>query len=76
MLPQATEAENPELTDFRRRLLVTLPLTLAVVVVAMAGHRIPGARARSFAAGGARPHPNARWSVGRLAFFQRWLQSI
>src|SRR5450755_1134417 len=32
--------ENPELKDFRRRFFWTLPLTLIVVVLAMAGHRM------------------------------------
>ena len=32
--------ENPELKDFRRRFFWTLPLTVIVAVLAMAGHRI------------------------------------
>jgi P-type Cu+ transporter len=75
VLPQVDETENPELTDFRRRLLLTLPLTLAVVVLAMAGQYLPG-----FA-------PEARnWLELALAapvvlwagapFFVRWWQSI
>ncbi len=32
--------ENPELKDFRRRFFWTLPLTLIVAVLAMAGHRV------------------------------------
>lgn len=42
LLPQLDEGENPELVDFRRRLLLTLPLTVAVMVLAMAGHYLPG----------------------------------
>ena len=34
------EDENPELVDFRRRFWWTLPLTIAVVVLAMFGHRL------------------------------------
>ncbi|NLG74671.1 MAG: heavy metal translocating P-type ATPase [Xanthomonadaceae bacterium] len=34
------EGENPELVDFRRRFWWTLPLTIAVVVLAMFGHRL------------------------------------
>ncbi len=38
-MPTLDEGENPELTDFRRRFVWTLPLTLAVFVLAMGGHR-------------------------------------
>jgi len=37
-LPSLDEGENPELTDFRRRFWWTLPLTVAVTVLAMFGH--------------------------------------
>ena len=40
MLPSLDEEENPELVDFRRRFWWTLPLTVIVTVLAMAGHRI------------------------------------
>jgi Cu+-exporting ATPase len=36
----ADEKEDPELRDFKRRFLWTLPLTVAVTVLAMAGHRL------------------------------------
>ncbi|WP_432445553.1 copper-transporting P-type ATPase [Variovorax paradoxus] len=36
----AEEKEDPELHDFKRRFLWTLPLTIAVAVLAMAGHRL------------------------------------
>jgi Cu+-exporting ATPase len=39
-LPSLDEEENPELVDFKRRLWWTLPLTVVVTVLAMAGHRI------------------------------------
>jgi P-type Cu+ transporter len=39
-VPTLDEAENPELTDFRRRFVWTLPLTVAVTVLAMFGHRL------------------------------------
>jgi len=39
-LPSLDESENPELADFRRRFVWTLPLTLAVALLAMAGHRL------------------------------------
>jgi len=35
-----SEEENPELVDFRRRFWWTLPLTIAVFVLAMFGHRV------------------------------------
>ena len=38
-MPTLDEGENPELVDFRRRFIWTLPLTVIVTVLAMAGHR-------------------------------------
>jgi P-type Cu+ transporter len=40
VMPEAEEQDNPELTDFQRRFWATLPLTLVVAVLAMAGHRL------------------------------------
>ena len=39
-MPTLDEGENPELSDFQRRFLWTLPLTVVVTVLAMAGHRL------------------------------------
>ena len=39
-MPSLDEGENPELLDFKRRFIWTLPLTIAVTVLAMAGHRL------------------------------------
>ena len=39
-MPSLDEAENPELLDFKRRFFWTLPLTIAVAVLAMAGHQL------------------------------------
>jgi Cu+-exporting ATPase len=39
-MPTLDEGENPELVDFRRRFFWTLPLTIIVVTLAMAGHRL------------------------------------
>ncbi len=39
--PATGDDENAELSDFRRRFLWTLPLTLIVAVLAMAGHFLP-----------------------------------
>ena len=38
-MPTLDEVENPELHDFQRRFLWTLPLTIIVTVLAMVGHR-------------------------------------
>ncbi|MCS0611921.1 heavy metal translocating P-type ATPase [Massilia kyonggiensis] len=40
MMPSLEEEENPELVDFKRRFWWTLPLTVIVTMLAMAGHRI------------------------------------
>ena len=40
LMPTLEEGENPELTDFKRRFIWTLPLTVVVTVLAMAGHRL------------------------------------
>lgn len=40
VVPELDEEENPELADFRRRFWWTLPLTVVVTVLAMAGHRL------------------------------------
>lgn len=39
-MPSLDEDENPELADFRRRFWYTLPFTIVVLVLAMAGHRL------------------------------------
>ncbi|HEX4233148.1 MAG TPA: heavy metal translocating P-type ATPase [Caldimonas sp.] len=39
-LPTVDGDENPELIDFRRRFWSTLPLTVAVLLLTMAGHRV------------------------------------
>jgi len=39
-IPSLDEAENPELVDFRRRFWWTLPFSVAVMVLAMLGHRL------------------------------------
>ncbi|MDB5730846.1 MAG: copper-transporting ATPase [Variovorax sp.] len=38
--PNLDEGENPELLSFKRRFIWTLPLTVVVTVLAMAGHRL------------------------------------
>ncbi|MEK6805610.1 MAG: heavy metal translocating P-type ATPase [Pseudomonadota bacterium] len=39
-LPSLDEGESPELRDFKRRFIWTLPLTVIVTVLAMLGHRL------------------------------------
>ena len=41
-MPTLEDEEDPELRDFQRRFWWTLPLTVAVTFLAMAGHRVPG----------------------------------
>ena len=75
VLPAPDEGENPELTDFRRRFLWTLPLSLAVFVLAMTGG----------AGGLLAPAPRALLELvltapvvlwGGWPFFRRWAQSL
>lgn len=40
LIPELEEDENPELRDFHRRFWWTLPLTVIVTFLAMAGHRL------------------------------------
>jgi Cu+-exporting ATPase len=42
VMPVEDEGESAELVDFRRRFWWTLPLTVVVTVLAMAGHLMPG----------------------------------
>ena len=39
-MPTLDDGESPELRDFKRRFIWTLPLTVIVTVLAMAGHRL------------------------------------
>ncbi|MBC7859170.1 MAG: heavy metal translocating P-type ATPase, partial [Burkholderiaceae bacterium] len=40
VMPELEQGENPELKDFSRRFWWTLPLTVVVTALAMAGHRL------------------------------------
>lgn len=40
LIPELEDDENPELRDFQRRFWWTLPLTVVVTFLAMAGHRL------------------------------------
>jgi Cu+-exporting ATPase len=75
MLPSLDEGENPELTDFRRRFWWTLPLSLATMALAMAGHAfalVPPATQPWIEL--ALSTPVVLWAG--WPFLERWLQSI
>ncbi len=42
VMPALEDEDDPELRDFQRRFWWTLPLTVVVTALAMAGHRVPG----------------------------------
>jgi Cu+-exporting ATPase len=75
LLPGLDDDDNPELRDFSRRFWWTLPLTVIVTVLAMAGHRFGGfsAQARSWAEL-VLSAPVVLWAA--WPFFERCVQSI
>lgn len=42
VMPSLDQDEDPELREFQQRFWWTLPLTVVVAFLAMAGHRVPG----------------------------------
>ena len=40
VIPELNDQENPELVDFNRRFWWTLPFSMTVMVLAMAGHSV------------------------------------
>ena len=74
-MPGPGDEDNPELGDFSRRFWWTLPLSLATLVLAMAGHRIASlaADARSWIEF-AMSTPVVLWAG--WPFFERCVQSI
>jgi Cu+-exporting ATPase len=75
VLPTLDEGENPELTNFRRRFVWTLPLSIAVLVIAMGGERlvpIPGTVRTWLEL--ALTAPVVLWAAA--PFFVRWWQSL
>lgn len=75
VMPTLEDEENPELADFRRRFWWTLPLTVIVTLLAMAGkqlfpHGLVGQSWIEFALG----TPVVLWAG--WPFFQRGVQSI
>ncbi|MFP5460119.1 MAG: copper-transporting P-type ATPase [Gammaproteobacteria bacterium] len=75
LLPGLDDDDNPELRDFSRRFWWTLPLTVIVTVLAMAGHRFGdfSAQARSWAEL-VLSAPVVLWAA--WPFFERCVQSI
>ncbi|MDR7135738.1 Cu+-exporting ATPase [Lysobacter niastensis] len=74
-MPSLEDEDNPELRDFGRRFWWTLPLSVAVMALAMMGHRVPGLTASTrtwveFALA----TPVVVWAGA--PFFERCLQSI
>ncbi|GAB3303029.1 heavy metal translocating P-type ATPase [Luteimonas notoginsengisoli] len=75
MLPSPEDGESPELADFRRRFWWTLPLSLATMALAMAGHEfalVPAATQPWIEL--ALSTPVVLWAG--WPFLERWLQSI
>ncbi|HZX27020.1 MAG TPA: copper-translocating P-type ATPase [Telluria sp.] len=75
VMPALEEEGNPELADFRRRFWWTLPLTVAVALLAMGAHKLfpdglPGQSYIEFALG----TPVVLWAG--WPFFQRAVQSV
>ncbi|HTL14809.1 MAG TPA: heavy metal translocating P-type ATPase [Thermomonas sp.] len=75
-MPALDDGENPELVDFSHRFWWTLPLTVAVLALAMFGHRLgawlsTGVRTWTELALSA---PVVLWAG--WPFFQRWVQSV
>ena len=75
MMPSLEDEANPELTDFRRRFVWTLPLSVAVLVLAMAGHRweMLTPTVRTWVEFGLAT-PVVMWAG--WPFFERWMQSL
>jgi Cu+-exporting ATPase len=75
VMPSLDEEESPELVDFRRRFWWTLPLTVIVTALAMAGHRqqwlAPGTQSGVELVLSA---PVVWWAA--WPFFVRWRQSL
>ena len=74
MLPGADDGDSPELVDFRRRFWWTLPLTLAVLVLAMAGPQLPLEATTRTWLELVLATPVVLWAA--WPFFVRWAQSI
>jgi len=74
-MPSLEDEENPELRDFGRRFWWTLPLSAAVLVLAMFGRHFPALDATTHSwLEFALATPVVLWAG--WPFFERWLQSI
>jgi Cu+-exporting ATPase len=75
MMPSLDEGDSPELVDFRRRFLWTLPLSLAVFLLAMLGHTLfPGGVPHQNLIELALSTPVVLWAG--WPFFARGVQSV
>ena len=75
LMPSLDEEESPELVDFRRRFWWTLPLTIVVTVLAMAGHRLQWLAPATQSWVELVLSAPVVWWAG-WPFFVRWRQSI
>jgi len=75
LMPSLDEEESPELVDFRRRFWWTLPLTIIVTVLAMAGHRLQWLAPATQSWVELVLSAPVVWWAG-WPFFVRWQQSI
>jgi len=75
LMPSLDEGESPELVDFRRRFWWTLPLTIIVTVLAMAGHRLQWLAPATQSWVELVLSAPVVWWAG-WPFFVRWRQSI
>jgi len=75
LMPSLDEGESPELVDFRRRFWWTLPLTIIVTVLAMAGHWLQWLAPASQSWVELVLSAPVVWWAG-WPFFVRWRQSI
>ncbi|HEX5043146.1 MAG TPA: copper-translocating P-type ATPase [Candidatus Polarisedimenticolaceae bacterium] len=73
-LPSLDDEENPELVDFRRRFWWTLPLTVAVSLLAMFGHGLGFGTTTQSWVELVLSVPVVLWAG--LPFFQRWWRSL
>ncbi|MCP5185182.1 MAG: heavy metal translocating P-type ATPase [Pseudomonadales bacterium] len=75
LLPSLDIVDDPELVDFRRRFLWSLPLTLLVVALAMGGEPVEGVFGDSLPwLEGLLSAPVVLWAG--YPFFHRWWQSL
>ena len=75
LMPSLDDEESPELVDFRRRFWWTLPLTIIVTVLAMAGHRLQWLAPTTQSWVELVLSAPVVWWAG-WPFFVRWRQSI